>query len=183
MRAAAGAARPAEDAGLVTTRHDALAAMADGVLREAELVEWGELLGATVPVPLVWTTGGVERRGPMVVAIEGELGTGKTTLVRAICRGFGVTGEVTSPTFALVHRYDAPRAPVYHLDLYRLEGPAGLTNIGWDDIMNEPALVLVEWPERAGERLPGHAVRLRLSHVSGEPDVRLLHRMSPPEAP
>ena len=58
---------------------------------------------------------------PLVVTISGELGAGKTTLVQAICRGYGVTDDVTSPTFALVHRYAAPRSPVFHLDLYRLD--------------------------------------------------------------
>jgi tRNA threonylcarbamoyladenosine biosynthesis protein TsaE len=122
---------------------------------------------------VAWTSSGVERRGPLVVAVEGDLGAGKTTLVQAICRGFGVTEHVTSPTFALVHRYDSGRAHVYHLDLYRLAGPADLTNLGWDDIMVEPALVLIEWPERAGDRLP-EAVHLRLSHVADAPDVRRL---------
>ncbi len=150
-------------------------------LTEPQLIAWGERFGAACRAPNTSPVGDGAHREPLVVAIAGELGAGKTTLVRAICRGFGVTGEVTSPTFALVHRYDALRAPVYHLDLYRLEGPSGLTNIGWDDIMTEPAFVLVEWPERAGARLPARAVRLRLSHAAGEPEIRVLRRESPPE--
>jgi tRNA threonylcarbamoyladenosine biosynthesis protein TsaE len=149
----------------------------DVQLGEADLIAWGERFGAGCAVPDAHTRVG---RGappePLLVAIEGELGAGKTTLTRAICRGFGVTEDVTSPTFALVHRYEAPRAPVYHLDLYRLRGEAELTNIGWDDILTEPALVLVEWPERAGRRL-AHAVRLRLSHVPGAPTLRRLQRL------
>lgn len=131
-------------------------------LREPELAAWGERFGRTAAVPLV-------------VALQGDLGAGKTTLARAICRGFGVAGEVTSPTFALVHEYAAPRAPVYHLDLYRLDGPRDLTNLGWDDIMSDRALVLVEWPERAGDRLPASTVRLQLAHVDGQPELRALH--------
>ncbi|OYV72705.1 MAG: tRNA (adenosine(37)-N6)-threonylcarbamoyltransferase complex ATPase subunit type 1 TsaE [Gemmatimonadetes bacterium 21-71-4] len=130
-------------------------------LTEADLAAWGERFGREATLPLA-------------VALEGDLGAGKTTLARAICRGFGVAGEVTSPTFALVHEYDAPRGAVYHLDLYRLEGPRDLTNIGWDEIMNERALVVVEWPERAGERLPSRAVRLQLAHIPGDPDRRSL---------
>ena len=76
----------------------------------AELVDWGERFGRAAPAA-------ARRR------LTGELGAGKTTLVQAICRGYGVTDDVTSPTFALVHRYSAPRAPVYHLDLYRLRAP------------------------------------------------------------
>ena len=130
-------------------------------LTEADLIAWGERFGR-------------EARPPVVVALEGELGAGKTTLARAICRGFGAIDEVTSPTFALVHQYDAATAPVYHLDLYRISGPEELTNLGWDDIMSDRALILVEWPERAAGRLPASAVHLALSHVAGSPDVRLL---------
>ncbi|HEU4989960.1 MAG TPA: tRNA (adenosine(37)-N6)-threonylcarbamoyltransferase complex ATPase subunit type 1 TsaE [Gemmatimonadaceae bacterium] len=130
-------------------------------LTEPELIAWGERFGR-------------EHEPPLVVALEGDLGAGKTTLAQAICRGFGVTAPVTSPTFALVHQYEAPRAPVYHLDLYRLSGPADLTNLGWDEIVSDRALVLVEWPDRAGVRMPP-AVRLRLAHVPGAPGVRALH--------
>jgi len=130
-------------------------------LRESELVAWGERFGRDAAVPLV-------------VALQGDLGAGKTTLARAISRGFGVAGDVTSPTFALVHEYAAPRAPVYHLDLYRLDGPRDLTNLGWDDLMSDRALVLVEWPERAGDRLPPSTVRLHLAHVDGQPELRAL---------
>lgn len=112
---------------------------------------------------------------PVVVVIRGELGAGKTTLVQAICRGYGVEEEVTSPTFALVHEYQAPRSPVYHLDLYRLDRPAQLDAIGWDEIVSARALVLVEWPERAGDRLPHGIVTLSLQHLEDDPDRRLLY--------
>ncbi len=130
-------------------------------LTEAELTAWGERFGQAA-------------RAPLVVALEGELGAGKTTLARAIGRGFGVADDITSPTFALVHQYDAPAAPVYHLDLYRLSGPRDVTNLAWDDIMGDRALILVEWPDRAGARLPASAVWLRLSHEERAPDVRVL---------
>ncbi len=146
-------------------------------LTEPELVDWGERFGASCELPGVVSGAGTDDRRPLVVAIEGELGAGKTTLAKAICRGFGVVEDVTSPTFALVHRYDSPRGPVYHLDLYRLDGPVDLTNLGWDDVMAESALVLVEWPERAGARLPP-AVHLRLSHVPGADELRSLQRWS-----
>lgn len=146
-------------------------------LTEAELVDWGERFGASCEIPGAASGAGPDARRPLLVAIEGELGAGKTTLAGAICRGFGVVEDVTSPTFALVHRYDSPRGPVYHLDLYRLDGPVDLTNLGWDDVIAEPALVLVEWPERAGARLPP-AVHLRLTHVPGADELRLLERWS-----
>ena len=128
-------------------------------LTESELVAWGDALGRTLTLPCI-------------VALEGELGAGKTTLVQAIAKGFGVTENVTSPTFALVHEYVAPRGRIYHLDLYRLNGPRDLVNIGWDDIMAEQALILVEWPQRAGNQLPSTARLIRLSHLADDPQRR-----------
>jgi tRNA threonylcarbamoyladenosine biosynthesis protein TsaE len=129
------------------------------VTRE-ELVAWGEAFGRSA-------------QPGTVVALRGDLGAGKTTLAQAICRGYGVTQDVTSPTFALVHEYSGTHSPVYHLDLYRLNGPGDLTNLGWDDIMATPALVLVEWPDRAGSRLPAH-VPIDLEHLPGDESRRLL---------
>ena len=130
-------------------------------MTEAELEAWGEAFGRAA-------------RPPLVVAITGDLGAGKTTLVRAICRGAGVTEPVTSPTFALVHEYAGALGPVYHLDLYRLTTPDELTGIGWDDLMRAHALVLVEWAGRAGDRLPDDIVPIELEHVEGDPDRRIL---------
>ncbi|MGI8497562.1 MAG: tRNA (adenosine(37)-N6)-threonylcarbamoyltransferase complex ATPase subunit type 1 TsaE [Gemmatimonadaceae bacterium] len=128
---------------------------------EAELERWGEQFGREVSPPLV-------------VAISGELGAGKTTLVKAICRGCGVLATVTSPTFALVHEYRGRGFPVYHLDLYRLGSPVELANLGWDEIVNSRALILIEWPERAGKSLPSDAVTIELEGVAGSPEQRVL---------
>lgn len=132
------------------------------VLSLDELIAWGIAYGAEV-------------YPPAVVAISGDLGAGKTTLVQAIAHGFGVRESVTSPTFALVHEYRGTRGTVFHLDLYRLTHPGQLTNLGWDDIVNADALVLVEWPEHAGERLPHDAIRIHLEHVPGDADRRRMH--------
>jgi tRNA threonylcarbamoyladenosine biosynthesis protein TsaE len=129
---------------------------------EAELTSWGERFGKSASPPLI-------------VTIAGELGAGKTTLVQAICRGYGVAEEVTSPTFALVHQYAAKRSPVFHLDLYRLKSVDELTNIGWDEIMAENALVLIEWPERAGNRIPPLHVPISLQHLPHDTGRRLLY--------
>lgn len=139
-----------------------LAAQGRLACTEPELVEWGEALGRAVAPPLV-------------VTISGELGAGKTTLAKAICRGYGVREAVTSPTFTLVHQYAAPRSPVYHVDLYRLSDPRDLTNLGWDEMLTEEALVLIEWPEHAGDRVPHAHVPISLQHLPGEPDRRLLY--------
>ncbi|HEY9225287.1 MAG TPA: tRNA (adenosine(37)-N6)-threonylcarbamoyltransferase complex ATPase subunit type 1 TsaE [Gemmatimonadaceae bacterium] len=129
---------------------------------ESELINWGERFGHLA-------------KPPLVVTITGDLGAGKTTLTQAICRGYGVTEEVTSPTFALVHQYAAPRSPVFHLDLYRLNNPDELTNLAWDEIMSEDALVLIEWPERAGNRIPRLHVPISLQHLPHDPSRRLLY--------
>jgi tRNA threonylcarbamoyladenosine biosynthesis protein TsaE len=130
-------------------------------LDEAELRQWGIDLGAS-------------SNPPLVISLSGELGAGKTTLAQAICSGYGVTEPVTSPTYALVHRYDAPKSPVFHIDLYRLDRESDLTNIGWDEIVVEQALVIVEWPERAGNRMPLGHLHIDLQYASGDPARRLL---------
>jgi tRNA threonylcarbamoyladenosine biosynthesis protein TsaE len=129
---------------------------------EDELSEWGTRFGAAVNPPLV-------------VTVSGELGAGKTTLIQAICRGYGVEEDVTSPTFALVHEYHATRSPVFHLDLYRVEKKSELTNIGWDEIMDAEALILIEWPERAGSRIPRDHVPISLQHLPDDRERRLLY--------
>ena len=95
--------------------------------------------------------------------------------MQAICAGYGVTDEVTSPTFALVHEYHAPRSPVHHLDLYRLDRPDQLDEIAWDELVSARAVVLIEWPERAGDRVPAGHVSLSLQHLPDDPDRRLLY--------
>ena len=138
-----------------------LAAAGKVAVSESELRSWGERLGRAVAAPLA-------------IAISGELGAGKTTLAQAICRGAGVREFVTSPTFALVQRYDGARFPVYHIDLYRLDAPHELVNIGWDDVLREDALVLIEWPERAGGRLPDDALHVEIEYHPADSSRRLL---------
>lgn len=140
----------------------ALAAAGKLSVTEADLRDWGERLGRTI-VP------------PLVITIEGDLGAGKTTLTRAICRGYGVDAEITSPTFTIVHEYQGARSKVYHLDLYRLENPRELEAIGWDDLLQERAVVIVEWPDRAPALMPHGHVPISLSHIDGHPDHRVLY--------
>jgi len=103
---------------------------------------------------------------PVVVAISGELGTGKTTLVRAIARELGVTEPVTSPTFALVHRYAGAAGTLYHVDAYRLRRAADAADLGLDDMLAEPdSIVLIEWPERLAEALPPVTHQIRLAYT------------------
>jgi tRNA threonylcarbamoyladenosine biosynthesis protein TsaE len=131
------------------------------VLDEDELRKWGRELGRSSSPPLV-------------ITLTGDLGTGKTTLAQAICAGYGVEEQVTSPTYSLVHRYSAPRSLVYHVDLYRLDDETQLTNIGWDDLITEHALIIVEWPERAGSRMPADHLPIDVDYVADDPDRRIL---------
>jgi tRNA threonylcarbamoyladenosine biosynthesis protein TsaE len=117
---------------------------------------------------------GHELTAPVVVGLSGELGSGKTTLVQAICRGLGARVVATSPTYALVHHYETPRgSAVYHVDCYRLKSPDEARDLGFEDMMREGSIVLVEWPERAGPWLPPLDRHLRLFH-DPDPAVRRL---------
>ena len=129
-------------------------------LDEAELRRWGRELGESAAPPLV-------------ISLSGDLGAGKTTLAQSICEGYGVTEAVTSPTYALVHRYDSAKSPVYHVDLYRLDDASQLTNIGWSDMLSERALVIVEWPERAGDSMPEN-LHIDLEYLPDDPGHRVL---------
>ena len=118
------------------------------------MAAWGEAFGRALAPPAV-------------VAISGELGAGKTTLVRAVARGLGVREPVTSPTFALVHRYDGTAGAIYHVDAYRLK-PADAADLGLDDMLADPtAVVLIEWPERLGPHAPLPTHHLSLSWAAG----------------
>jgi len=103
-----------------------------------------------------------------VVLVRGELGSGKTTLVRGAARALGVTDPVTSPSFAIGHRYKAPHITVSHLDLYRLAGleqedPALLA-----DYLGPGRIAFVEWPSRADRELQGARLQVTLTHQGGD---------------
>jgi tRNA threonylcarbamoyladenosine biosynthesis protein TsaE len=100
-----------------------------------------------------------------VVLLEGGLGAGKTTFARAVARGLGVAEDATSPTYALVHRYQGRRGPVFHLDCYRLRTPDEAADLDWEGLLAEGDALLVEWPERVREWLPPATYRVRLRHL------------------
>jgi tRNA threonylcarbamoyladenosine biosynthesis protein TsaE len=118
---------------------------------------------------------GAALKAPVLVLLTGALGAGKTTLTKGIASGAGAAREeeITSPTFTLIHKYvgDAKVGSdfsVYHVDLYRVENRQGLENLGLEDIFNEAAIVIVEWPDRL--ILPTHwpVIDIRLEHISEE---------------
>jgi tRNA threonylcarbamoyladenosine biosynthesis protein TsaE len=130
-----------------------------------ELSRFGERLGAALTPPAV-------------IGLSGELGTGKTTLVQAICRGLGARVPATSPTYALVHHYEtgSPPRPVYHVDCYRLRHPDEARDLGFDDMVREGAVVLIEWPERAGPWAPEPDRHFQLSYADAA-DVRSIEEL------
>jgi tRNA threonylcarbamoyladenosine biosynthesis protein TsaE len=117
-----------------------------------------------------------------LVALEGGLGAGKTTLARAILRA--ASGEpaliVPSPTFTLVEVYDTPKGTFWHFDLYRLEAPEQVFELGWEEALAD-GIVLIEWPERLGALLPMPALTVTLTvkdeerHAVLEGDARFAH--------
>jgi tRNA threonylcarbamoyladenosine biosynthesis protein TsaE len=105
-----------------------------------------------------------------VVWLEGDLGAGKTTLVRAVAAARGARLEATSPTFNLVHRYEGPGGPIHHVDCYRLRVADEAGELDWEG-MERGDLLLVEWPDRGGVWIPPADVAVRLKHV-GDPGRR-----------
>ncbi|MGH6729262.1 MAG: tRNA (adenosine(37)-N6)-threonylcarbamoyltransferase complex ATPase subunit type 1 TsaE [Sphingomicrobium sp.] len=111
-----------------------------------------------------------------VITLSGPLGVGKTALARALLKALGHDGEVPSPTFAIVQPYEELQLPVWHSDLYRIEDPAELEEIGLD--CAEEGLLLVEWPERAGQGAWRDALRLTLDFA--DDGARRLTADAPP---
>ncbi len=104
-----------------------------------------------------------------VVYVIGELGTGKTTLVRGACRALGVTVHVTSPTFAIAHRYPAPNGlRVAHLDLYRIERPDEEDPDLLGDYLGPDTIAFVEWPRSGARELPPPRMTVTLRHLGGD---------------
>ena len=115
-------------------------------------------------------------RGGDVIALSGPLGVGKTTLVRGFLAGLGHADEVPSPSFAIIQPYEALDPPTWHVDLYRLEDRSELAELGLDDAGD--AVLLVEWPERAGDDAWPEALRLSLDFAQA--GARRLTAQVPP---
>ena len=141
-------------------------------LDEIEVRRWGERIGKTVATPVV-------------IALQGPLGAGKSVLARAIGRGAGVGEAMPSPSYNLLLRYaTSTDAEVVHLDLYRLESSDELWELGWSQLGVDEEIVLVEWPERAEGVLPRDHWMIEISIPDGRPLLRDIevHRVGTPPA-
>lgn len=141
-------------------------------LDQAELVRWGIRIGQTLAPPAF-------------IGLSGPLGAGKSVLARAIGRGAGVEGPMPSPTYTLLQAYEAGQGPrIVHMDLYRIDAPDELWELGWAQLRADDEIVLVEWPEKAGPLLPDDHWRIELATPPEEPllrDVEVVRVGSPPE--
>ena len=103
-----------------------------------------------------------------VVCLEGDLGAGKTTFTQGLCAALGAKRAVTSPTFCIVSEHPAEAFLVVHMDLYRLHGEEDVLQIGWEDYLARGAVLVVEWPDRAGALIPEDAKHVRFSYGESE---------------
>lgn len=129
---------------------------------------------ADLPTAAAWLKAQIDAAKCPIVAFEGEMGAGKTTLIRALCAAMGVGDEVSSPTFALVNEYrDADNQPLYHFDFYRIETSEEALRMGAAEYFDSGYLCLIEWPGRIETLLPSPRLLVQLS-VTG-PESRQLH--------
>lgn len=134
------------------------------------------LSGVAATEALAGRVAALARRGDMI-GLSGGLGSGKTVFARAFIRaraaraGAAPPDQVPSPTFTLVQVYEMPEAPVWHIDLYRLEKPEEAWELGIEEAFSD-GIALVEWPERLGRLAPAERLEVALDFVPGQPDAR-----------
>lgn len=112
----------------------------------------------------------VELKRPAVVALYGDLGSGKTTFVQGLAVGLKIKQKILSPTFVLLRSYPfGNEEKLHHLDLYRLNGGSGTESLGLNELFNEKSgLVVIEWPEKIEKNLPKNTIRIKFEHLAGD---------------
>lgn len=105
------------------------------------------------------------------ICLEGDLGAGKTVLVKGIARGLGIADAITSPTFTLVNTYEGD-ITLHHFDVYRINDPEELFEIGWEEYFGPEAVCIVEWGDRVKELLPPKSIWIKISRDAADPDKR-----------
>lgn len=132
---------------------------------EPRMLRAGQMLGSLLAASLASDTL-VHSKGGAMIFLYGQLGAGKTTLARGLLRALGVAGAVRSPTYTLIEPYeistDAGLKRVFHLDLYRLADPEELDYLGWQELLGEGGLLVIEWPERGAGVLPAPDLRIEI---------------------
>ncbi len=124
---------------------------------------------AALPAAAAQVQAAIHAAGCAVVAFEGEMGAGKTTLIRALAAGLGVADDVSSPTFALVNEYrDGHNQPIYHFDFYRIDSVEEAERMGAAEYLDSGYLCLVEWPARVAVLLPTPRLEVRMAVLSAE---------------
>lgn len=118
---------------------------------------------ATQAIGESWAAG---LKGGEILALHGVLGAGKTQIVKGLARGLGFRGDVTSPTFTIVHEYRGGRLPIYHLDLYRMADEKAAIDIGLEEYLPSDGVTVIEWPERIASILPPEAQHWELEVAS-----------------
>lgn len=130
------------------------------LMDEASLEEWGARIGR-------------DADRPIVLALSGELGAGKSVLARAVARGAGVAAPMPSPTFNLLYRYETDAGTIVHIDLYRLTDAEDVWELGWRDLASgQDEIVMIEWPERAADLLPSPRWEITLTMPPASAPVR-----------
>jgi tRNA threonylcarbamoyladenosine biosynthesis protein TsaE len=104
-------------------------------------------------------------RGERFFIFEGDMGAGKTTLIKAICKELGVKEVVSSPTFSIVNEYEANSRTIYHFDFYRIKNLQEAFDIGYEEYFYSEHICLIEWPEKIAELLPDHHVKIGITTI------------------
>ncbi len=102
-----------------------------------------------------------------VFALHGDLGTGKTIIAKGIAKGMGIDEDITSPTFTLLEEYDG-KIPLYHFDLYRIENDIEFDQLFFEEYWENGGVSVIEWAERAGTRVPSHAIHIYITYLDSE---------------